>query len=373
MSRKKMTKKRRTQQIIIRCVLVAVLAICAMTVLYVVLFGGKTEINLNDRTHAKLAGSNGSGSLRAEIDVIDEYKEFFDTVEVDFSKASGLSNGDRVDISYSYDRDVAKKLKLKVIAQKEYIIVNGLPDTKEASVEELFEGVSVCYEGIAPLCTAKLTVEGNRFDKLVTYQIVSDQEYYDLGDLVSVRAIFDEDKLFDEGYTPELPTLECIKEFQVAGVDAYLTSADEVTDEILASLQKEAITLFTDANEYGMRIFCDAGLVPVYENRQCTFQWRNPRFLSAYFYVVADDDVASSGVHINDIRLCYEASITQADNKSCGCEAIVRFEDIYIRADGSVELNLESGEIISADRRDKNIKRVLEMGDDESYMSSKLT
>lgn len=373
MARRRMSRRRRRRQIIMRCVLIALLAIGALAITGVMVFGGRVKIDLNEKSHAILTGNNGGGRLEAQIDVIDEYKDFFDTVRVEFSNDSGLSNGDKVTVTYSYDEEMAKKLKLKVVADEEYVNVDGLPDTTRLSIDQLFEGVDIQYSGIAPLCQANLIVEGNQFDKLITYQIVSDQEYYDLGDVVSVRAIFDEDKLFDEGYTPELPTLECIKDFQVAGVDAYLTSADEVTDEILASLQKEAISLFADANEYGMRIFCDAGLMPVYENRQCTFEWRSPKFLSAYFYVVSNDEVASKGLHINDIKLCYEAYITQADGKSCGCEAIVRYENLYIRADGTVELNLDSGEIISADRRDKNIKRVLEMGDDDDYMSTKLT
>lgn len=372
MARGRVTQKQRKRRRLIKRIVLGLLMVGALTALFLFVYGGREKIDLNERTHAVLSGSNGGGSLVSQIDEIEEYKDFFDTVKVSFSSESGLTNGEQVTISYSYDKDVAKALKLKVIADEEYMIISGLPDTTELSVDTIFEGVSISYSGIAPLCTANLVVEGNQFDEYFTYQIVSEQEYYDLGDMVSVRAIFDEDKLFDAGYTAELPTLDCIKDYQVAGVDAYLTCADEVTDEILASLKKEASSLFTDANEYGMRIFCDAGLVPVYENKQCTFEWRSPQFLSAYFYVVANDDVASRGVHINDIKLCYEAYITQADGKSCHCEAIVRFEDIYIKADGTVELNLESGEIISADRRDNHIKNVLEMSDDNDYMSSKL-
>ena len=369
---RKMSKKQRTRQMILRGILVLALAAAGLTVAYTLIFGGRVEINLNDRTHAILSGSNGGGTLTAEVDGAEEYEDFFDSVVVSFSKSEGLSNQDEVEVSYSYDRDLAKEYHLKVVADDEFIVIRDLPDTSELAVEDMFEGVSVSFDGIAPLCTATLEFEGNSFGSIFSYQIVNAKEYYDLGDEVTVRAIFDEDKLFDAGYTPETPSEECLKTFQVSGVDAYITSADEITDEMLSSLEAQALTLFTDANEYGMRIFCDAGLVPVYINKKCTFEWVNPTLLSSYLYVVRDDKVGELGTHVNDIKFCYEAYITQADNTTCKCEAIVRFEDIYIKADGTVELNLESGEIISADRRDKNIKNVLDTDNDDEYVSTKL-
>lgn len=369
---RRMTKKQRTRQIILRTITVVALAVIGMVVLGVWLFAGRVEVNLNDITHAVLSGSNGEGCVRAEIDVIDEYKEFFDTVEVHFSQETGLTNGDKVEIKYTYDKNIAKTYKLKVKAEDEFIIVKDLPDTKELSMEEMFEGVSIACDGIAPLASVKLKFDGNRFDDIFAYEIVDKKENYDIGDTVTVRAIFDEDKLFDKGYTPAKPTMECFKEYTVEGVDKYLTSADEMTDDMLASLKEEALSLFTDANEYGMRIFCDARLVPVYENKKCTFRWKNPQYLSAYFNSVKEEAVGEEGTHINDVKLCYEATITQANNVSCNCEVVVRFTDIYVKEDGTVELNLESGSIISADRRDNNIKNLVSGSVDNNYETTKL-
>ena len=47
-------------------------------------------------------------------------------------------------------------------------------------------------------------------------------------------------------------------------------------------------------------------------------------------------------------------------------------ENIILRADGSIDLKLESGEIISADRRDAHIKALVRNNADDDYKSVKI-
>ena len=75
---------------------------------------------------------------------------------------------------------------------------------------------------------------------------------------------------------------------------------------------------------------------------------------------------------MNDVKLCYEAVISQADGQACRAEVIVSFTDIIQREDGSIDLNLKSGRIISADRRDANIKAIVQNKIDDDYESIKL-
>lgn len=250
--------------------------------------------------------------------------------------------------------------------------VGNLVDAKPVSKNELFDGVDVSFEGIAPMVEATLVTNKNEFSDIVSYEIIGDQQYYDEGDTVKVRAIFDEEELAEKDYVAEVTSEQCIKEYVVEDVDRYVTDIDEITDEMMASLKKEALSLFTDANEYGMRIFCDAGLVPVYIDKKTTFKWNSPNYISSYLNVLKDESFGKTGTHVNDIKLCYESVISQADGKACKAEVVVRYENIIVRADGTVDLNLESGDIISADRRDSHIKALVNNVIDDDYESEKI-
>lgn len=373
MARKKMTKAQRTRQIYIRIAFLLAILVIGITVLLVFLLGNsKIPVDLNERTHITLTGFNGDGVLSASLDVDDAYSEFYDTVDIEFSRSSGLSNGDEITISYTYDKEVAKALGLKITVSDMHYTVANLIDPVEVSKEEMFEGVGVNFEGIAPMVEATLTTEANEFSDIISYEIVGDRQYYDEGDTVQVRAVFEEEDLAERDCVAEVPSEECIKEYTVEGVDRYITDIDDITDEMIASFKQEALTLFTDANEYGMRIFCDAGLVPVYINKKTTFVWNSPNYISSYLNVLKEENLGKTGAHVNDIKLCYEAVISQADGKACKAEVVVRFQNIIKRSDGTIELNLESGDIISADRRDSHIKAIVNNASDDDYESEKL-
>ncbi|MBP5309301.1 MAG: hypothetical protein J6Z05_01630 [Lachnospiraceae bacterium] len=373
MARRRMTKQERTRQIYLRVCFVCALVAVLFTVLYVFLNdASKTEIDLKEVTHITLTGFDGEGVLSATIDVDEKYGAFYETVSVDFSKSSGLTNGDEVTISFNYDKSVAKNYNLKVKANDMHYTVNGLVAATPVSENDLFEGLDINFEGIAPLATASLDTSNTKFKDVVTYQIIDEKEYYDAGETIRVRAVFDEADLEQLDYKATTPSEECIKEYIVEDVDRYITDTDQITDEMMASLKKEALTLFTDANEYGMRIFCDAGLMPVYVNKQTTFKWSSPNYISSYLNVLREESYGKTGTHVNDIKLCYESVISQADGKACKAEVIVRFQDIIIRKDGTIDLKLESGEIISADRRDSHIKAIVRNEIDKDYESVKL-
>jgi hypothetical protein len=112
-----MTKQERTRQIYIRVCFVCALLAIAFALLYVFLIGAsKTSVNLSEVTHIQLTGFNGEGVLTATVDIDDKYGAFYETVSVEFSKSTGLTNGDEVTITYNYDKKAAKVYNLKVTA-----------------------------------------------------------------------------------------------------------------------------------------------------------------------------------------------------------------------------------------------------------------
>lgn len=374
MARKRMTKEQRTRQIYIRLCFVLALVAIGLTCLYMILNNAtKTVVDLNESTHLTLTGFNGEGMLSATFDADEAYGSFFETVQVEFSKFTELTNGDEITITYKYDKEMAKRYNIKVKAQDMHYTVTGLVDPIPVSQNELFEGVEVEFSGIAPMVEATLNCDNSKFKDMVSYEIIGDKQYYDIGESVQVRAIFEDEDLAEADYVSEVASEDCIEGYVVEGVDRYVTSTDEISDEMLASFKKEALSLFTDANEYGMRIFCDAGLVPVYINKKTTFVWQSPNYISAYLNVLKEENYGKTGTHVNDIKLCFESVISQADGTACKAEVVVRYQDVIIRADGTIDLNLESGDIISADRRDSHIKALVNNKVDDDYESEKIS
>lgn len=357
------------------CTILLIVLLAVFVALYIALDrSSKTEINLNECTSLVLTGFNGEGELTATLDVTMGYEEFFDTVEVNFTKSQNLSNGDEIDMTFTYSKEVAKKKRLIVIAEDKHIVIRDLVDPVVLSKDDFFDGIEVDCEGIAPLTTATLTCNNNRLSGIVEYRIIGNKDYYSVGENVSVRALYNEEMLAEHNYVTDIGSEDCVKDFVVADVDRYAYDADDITDEMMASLQKEALKLFTDssANEYGMRIFCDAGLMPVYINKKTTFTWNAPHFVSSYFNKLKEDSRGKVGTHVNEVLLCYETVISQADGTACKAEVVVRFSDIIIREDGTVDMNLGSGEIISADRRDSHIKAIVQNNFDDDYESEKM-
>lgn len=376
--RRRMTKRRRTIQLCVRAG-AGVLAIAAVCLgIYFLIFAGYTRIDIRDYTTASLYGYNGHGSLDIQVSPIPGEEEFFDTLQIQYDNSNNLSNGDEVKITYSYDNDIAKRLGLKVKGKSEYVTVKNLPEAKPVSYEELFADVKVTFEGVAPLVTA--TLENTSTDELlsnISYEIDNPKDFYDIGDVVTVKAIFDEEAVRQNAYEIEPGTNGYQKDYIVENVDRYITDVSELPPELLQEMKDNAETLFGtapgDANEFGLSVFCDAGIrYDLDADGKYTFRYTGSSFISAYFNTVTDEFLGENGTHVNGVMLVYDTGIKQSTGESVAAEAVVVYTNIVEHTDGTVDLDIDSGYITSCSRSDKNIKELVHANGDEKYNSVKI-
>ncbi len=380
--RRRMTKRKR---MFIMCAKIAGLAaavLALITVIYLVGFAEYTYINLSELTQASVSGYNGHGTLSTTTAPMAGLEEFFDTVSVtvldtDEIKNGTLSNGDKIEIEYSYNKEMAKENKLRVRGGSEFVSIKDLPDGKPITFDELFKGVKLEYEGVAPV--VNVTVSNTSTDPIlaeVVYSIVDAKEFYDEGDTVKIKAEFDQGKAIEEAYDIEAGPEGYVKEFTVSGVDRYLTDASELPQELLDQMKEYGATLFGteqgDANEYGVRLFTAAGTMYSTSGGDYTFAWRTPSYISSYFTCINDEHLGDPGNQVNDVKVVYDTAVVQADGKSVSAEAVVSFKDIVKKADGTIAVDLESGEIVSASTNDSDIKALVRATGDELYTSTKL-
>ena len=378
---KKRKKRRISRKAELRIKIASFIVLCVAGIgVGIWYFANSTVYSLAAVTKISLVGYDSKGYVKAEIDdstLTEEeqaFKEVLDTVEIDFSKEDNLSNGEQVEILYSYDEALAEELDVKISDAATIFTVENLPQAEMITYEQLFSDVEVVFEGTSPVITAEVVNNSTHpYIQTMDFVIRSPKEYYKKGDSIVVDAIFDEHEAIDYRYAVEEGTDGYCKEYSLENIDTYVMEPEVITEEMLDTLVQAGTECFTDANEYGLRIFSEANRMPIWINKKTTFEWKNPYVISAYFNVAKENAMATAGEYINDIKIVYGVTLIQADGVNCDAELVVRFNGIMEKADGSIDLAIDSGTMISASHKDKFIKDIVRnknTGDD--YESTKI-
>ncbi len=376
-------RRRRRVRVTVCAVLFFAIAIIAFVVSRLMLPYETWE--LNEFYNVTFDGYNGNGTAAVALDpekldaaiehVKQDYRESFfhllsvtdadydafkNSLTATLTRSDGLSNGDQVGVNFACDQDLAKKLKISVNCNSKTYTAEGLPDVTVLTPEDVFKDLSVTFDGISPDLT--LTITNNSTDPFLSnmvFQPVEPKERYAAGDIITIRAHFSEEEALKQNYVVSVPSEECTCDYTVTAERAYITSALLLPDSVVERAKNAGLDAFVNANEYGVRIFCEAGLVPVYVNKQATFEWVDPTFRSAYFKCANETQRMDEKNHFNDLDIVYEVSIKQANGVACSCYAVVRFSDLILNADGSVDGPFSSAKVMSCDYKVDNVHKTV--------------
>lgn len=273
------------------------------------------------------------------------------------NSTTGLSNGDYVTVTCTYDEELAEKIKLEISGNSRMFAVSGLPVVTAISVDDVFANLNVKFEGVSPGLTLEL--ENNSTNPLVSqmiFEVMDPKDYYVSGDTVKVHAIYTDAMVMDSKYIVDVPQEECIREYVAESDSQYVTNVDDIPLSILTEAVEQGKKAFKDANEYGVRIYCEANLVPVYINKKATFKYGTPKYVSSYFKSVLPEKAGALGLSYNDFDIIYEVKITQADGVSCKAYAAVRFSNIIKNSDNSYSYDFSDPKILSESYFSENVK-----------------
>jgi len=365
--KKKRRKRRISRKLELRMKITSFIIICLAGLgVGIWCFTSNTVYSLAAVTKISLVGYDSKGYVKAEIDgssLTDEeqdLKEILETVEIDFSKEENLSNGEQIEIFYTYDEKLAEELDIEISDATTTFMVENLPQAEVITYEQLFSDIEVKFDGMSPALTAEVVNNSSHpYIQTMDYAIRNPKDFYKKGDVIIVEALFDEQEAVDYRYAVEAGNDGYSKEYSIENIDTYLMDYEKITDDMLDTLIQAGTECFTDANEYGLRIFSEAGRMPIWINKKTTFEWQNPYVISAYFNVAKEDALATAGEFMNDIKIVYGVTLMQADGVNCDAEIVVRFNGIMEKADGSIDLAIESGSMISASHKDKFIKDIV--------------
>ncbi len=287
-----------------------------------------------------------------------DYAMFRQSLSFSMPQSHGLSNGDTVSIVGQCDQALAEKLKIEITGKNGEATVSGLMDVKKISLDEVFDSLAVSFEGISPAITVSLQNTSTQplVSKMV-FEIMEPKEYYSAGDVLKIHAKYTEEMCRETGYIVDTPEEMCIREYDVATDSSYVGKASELTPSIIREAIDAGKKAFVDANEYGVRIFCEANLVPVYINKQATFSYGTPNYVSSYFKSVFPEKAGTLGLAYNDLDIIYDVTISQADGTSCTAYGAVRFSDIIRRSDGSYSYDFSSPHLLSMSYYSARVKK----------------
>lgn len=310
------------------------------------------------QTMAEVLKKHDSSLFHKEEVTEEDYRNFIDSIRVVNENQSNLSNGSRISVKYTCDEMLAKKLKISVTGKSKDITVEGLSSAVVLTKEDLFRDLQVTFSGISPNITMEITNNSsNEFIKNMVFNPEEFKEYYTAGEVVRIRAFFSDAECLKQHYAITTPSEQCVMEYTVEGMGEYVNSASVLPDNFIKEAVAAGKTAFVDANEYGVRIFCEAHLVPVYINKKATFRYLEPSLISAYFKAVKPEYAGKDGNDYNDLDLVYFVKITQADGVTCDAEAVVRFSNIIQNKDGTFTSDFSNPKIMSASYSDSSIKK----------------
>ena len=325
---------------------------------------GTVELSLNeeelDKAIDKLKVDYQYSLIHLKACNNEDYEAFKSSIQASVSAPKHLSNGSTVVISYSYDKELADKINLDVIGNDTTETVSGLISATKLSKEDIFKDLSVTFSGISPNVT--MTITNNSpipFLQNMVFNPVEIKDCYSLGEEIAIRAYYSKEEALNQHYSIDIDSEGCIEYYTVTSDSAYLSDASKLAQSVVDEAIASGYEAFTNANEYGVRIFCEANLVPVYINKQATFEWAKESFRSAYLKCVRDEYAGLNGNHYNDLDIIYEATLTQANGVNCHCYAVVRFSDLIVNSDGSVTYDFSNPKIMSADYKIDSIHKTV--------------
>ena len=218
-----------------------------ITTLMLMIVGCGKSVNLEDMFDVTFEGLNGYGTATVDASKVDDWlnqvsKERAGKSEkskaeaakmannigyhilFELDKEDHLSNGDKVTLSVEVEDEAIKKYGYKLKGFKKEFTVEGL---KKATEVDVFEGLKIEFTGAEPAGSAEI-VETPDLAFNVEYSL-DKEEGLSNGDKVKVTAEYDDYAVSSEGFAVKSDE----KEFEVSGLPAYITKAEQLTDENL--------------------------------------------------------------------------------------------------------------------------------------------
>lgn len=345
----------------------AAAAVVIIGVVLIVVLNWKTTINLQDYVKVKFDGYDTMGTASIEFDddkfyedvkksrkvkkqmgnagALDDIKDTDDWEALAdalqnamsvYSFASGLdwkldkdeklSNGDKVNVIFTFDNEKAAESGIKFQGEKAEFTVSGLKEVKEI---DPMADITVEFSGTSPDCSAKVVNNSTEAALKDVYYNLS--KTYDIakGEKITVSIDYDEDmKAYYLGqYGCKFTTTS--KEFTCDKVDEYVAKLEDIDEGTMGKLQKQATDVIN-------AFFAD---------KKDSFVPGKINFEGCYFLVAKD---LSTWGYKNVLYVVYSSEVKGKKKGSFKKTKVflpVKFTDVLKYADGTLYVDLNADRI----------------------------
>ena len=249
----------------------------------------------------------------------------YEVIDFEISKEEELSNGDEITIKVTIAEDYDSKLDVVKVNAKKKDKKDADIIIKEIELKYTVEGLDKITK-YNPFDDLEVETSGSDGDVWVGWTYVGDEylSYYDFEcDNEYDLSIGDEFTITIEDYAVEylldnygVLVTETSKTFEVESADRYITSAKDVSDDLLTYMQELAVEEIEDE----------------YDWADCTIS--DLKYMGMYFLNLTDED---SWDDENTVILVYSGTVTPEDTDYDAFTAYmgVEISDLYEYADGT--------------------------------------
>lgn len=177
------------------------------------------------------------------------YDSFVASLSVAADKLEKLANGDIINVTVTYDAQLAEELKLNVTDFVKTVEVSGLNEGYEIDV---FKDLEVIVTGTAPYAFVTYTNKSDDpYIKNLEYVIEGRNSGLKNGDIITIRCMLDADTAELYYYYTDVTTMS----YTVEGLDTYIYDSAELDSDVLGDIADEcAEVIYADTNDTTTRM-----------------------------------------------------------------------------------------------------------------------
>ena len=169
-----------------------------------------------DGIYSALAGINANQKEK------DLYNGFVGSLSFSLDKYNGITNGDKLTLSVTYDDAIAKELKLNVT---NIVRSYNITELYEGTEIDVFKDLSVIVSGVAPYATATFSNDSDDpYIKTLSYEFIGDSTKLSNGDTIVIKCNIDPKDAELYYYYTDRDTMS----YTVSGLDTYITNPAEL-------------------------------------------------------------------------------------------------------------------------------------------------
>ena len=328
--------------------LISIILVCCSTLL-----GGcgQSKLNCADLITVEFSGANGHARAEVKMDysmveamalgdnpseqrMLETYG-FLATLEYTVAPRENLSNGDKITIEITYNKDMAKKLGLNLTNTSLKFTVK---DLEEAEILDPFADIELDYEGVSPFAKVIIrNVSEHPLIKTLSFEANSSNNLK-MDDVITLTVVYNEASALAQGIVLEPKS----KEYVVENLDQYLPDIDLLDSDIWESVQQEAMDLLESTLAKPDKVrqllyYATQDTNYLIYGSSLNIETSAPELQNIYFESLKPGDTQPFGYSYNALNLFYRIDVTSTQG---GLELWVNvvFRDIIQRADGSIDI-----------------------------------